>query len=82
MRNCSQPSLAIRSEGETRSNIFHGQIREIIQEFLYRHPASQIIKHIRHSDARAFYTGLSASNSWINTDAIFVIHVCSLSRPS
>src|SRR5262245_15640135 len=74
IRNNSQPAFTVGGEGKTGLDVFGGQVREVVEDFLYGHTSTEIIKNVRHGDARAAYRGLAASNARINCDAISTIH--------
>src|SRR5689334_10995302 len=76
--NHCQPAFAVSGKGKTSLNVFGGQVRKVIQDFLHAHSPTKIIKDIRHSDARAAYAGFAATNAWVDADAIFVVHTHSL----
>ncbi len=50
----------IRRQAQAGSNVFGAQFREILQDFLRRHPGRQILQHVINRDPQAPETRLAA----------------------
>ena len=56
-------------------DIFPRQSREVPQDIVLRHPASQILEDVVHGDARALDARFAAADGGVNDDAILVGHL-------
>src|ERR1044072_3293777 len=73
-RQCCQPALAVGGEGETRLDVFSGQVGEVRENLLLSHPACEIFQNVRDRHARSAYAGLAAALARLDGDYLAVVH--------
>jgi hypothetical protein len=67
--------LSFRRVAQTRQDVFAGEVREVGEDLLLRHPRGQIGEHVVHGDAHPVDARLTAALSGLDGDDAFVRHV-------
>src|SRR5215211_6458092 len=73
-RQRREPSLAVCGEGQTRLDVFGGQVGEICENLLLRHPAGEIFQYVGDGHAHAADAGFAAALAGLDGDDLAVVH--------
>ena len=67
-------ALAIGSEGETRSDVFTGEIGKVSEDFGLRHAGGEIIQDVRHGDTQPANARLPTALPGFNGNVLLIVH--------
>ena len=72
--NRNEFTLAIGSEGETRSDVCTGEIGKVSQDFGFRHAGGEIVQDVVYGNPQPANAELPTALSRLNRDVLLIVH--------
>src|SRR5438552_6347823 len=80
-RNGHELALPVGGEREAGADILSGQVREVLQDLLLRHPRGEIFQDVRHRDPQSPNAGLAETLSGLDGDPGAPVHAVKVRPP-